>query len=104
MDLKALMRQAQEVQKKMKQIQDDLANSEYEGSSGGGMVKVTITGAGLASKVFIDDSLLNAKEKDILEDLLVAAINDAKKKSDDSSSESIRAATSGIPLPPGFKF
>jgi DNA-binding YbaB/EbfC family protein len=104
MELKVLMRQAQEVQKKMKQIQDDLASSEYEGSAGGGMVKITITGAGLATKVALDDSLINVKEKEILEDLLVAAMNDAKKKSDDSSSESIRAATSGIPLPPGFKF
>ena len=97
------MRQAQEMQKKMQKIQEDLANSEYEGSSGGGMVKVVITGAGLAKKITLDESLVKADEKEILEDLIIAAFNDAKKKSDDSSSDSIRAATSGIPLPPGFK-
>ncbi len=105
MDMKLLMRQAQEVQKKMQKIQDDLANSEYEGSSGGGMVTITITGAGLVKKIFLDPSLVgNADEKEILEDLLIAAFNDAKKKSDDSSADSIKSATAGIPLPPGFKF
>ena len=99
-----LMRQAQEVQKKMQKIQEDLASSEYEGSAGGGVVKVTISGAGLAKKIFVDSSLIKVDEKEILEDLLVAAFNDAKKKSDDNSSDSIRAATAGIPLPPGFKF
>ncbi len=101
--MKSLMRQAQEMQKKMQKIQDDLANSEYEGASGGGMVKVTITGAGVAKKVVIDPSLVNVAEKDILEDLIIAAFNDAKKKSDDSSNDSISAATKGMPLPPGFK-
>ena len=103
MDIKSLMRQAQEVQKKMQKIQDELANNEYEGSAGGGMIKVTISGSGLAKKIFIDPSLIIKDEREILEDLLVAAFNDAKKKSDDGSSESIRSATSGIPLPPGFK-
>lgn len=104
MDMKSLMRQAQEVQKKMQKIQEELASSEYEGSAGGGMVKVIITGAGNTQKVSIDDSLINKDEKEILEDLLIAAFNDAKKKSDEGSNDSIRAATSGIPLPPGFKF
>jgi len=102
--MKLLMRQAQEVQKKMQKIQDDLASAEYEGSSGGGIVKVTVAGSGLAKKIIIDESLINQNEKEILEDLLIAAFNDAKKKSDDSSSASIKAATNGIPLPPGFKF
>lgn len=104
MDIKALMRQAQDVQKKMQKIQEELANTEFQGSSGGGMVAVTVTGSGLVNKVFVDPSLINKDEKEILEDLLVAAFNDAKKKSDDGSSDSIRAATSGMPLPPGFKF
>ena len=98
------MRQAQEMQKKMQQAQEDLANQSYEGSAGGGMIKVVITGSGLAKKIFIDDSLINKDEKEILEDLLIAALNDAKKKSDDSSSDSLKAATSGINLPAGFKF
>lgn len=98
-----LMRQAQEMQKKMQKVQEDLANSSYEGVSGGGVVKITITGAGVAKKVFIDSSLMVIEEKEILEDLIVAAFNDAKKKADDSSSDSMRAATNGMPLPPGFK-
>ena len=104
MDMKLLMRQAQDMQKKMQKIQEDLAQSEYEGSAGGGMVKVVITGGGIAKKIFIDDSLCNKDEKEILEDLLIAAFNDAKKKSDDGSNGALRAATSGMPLPPGFKF
>jgi len=104
MDIKSLMRQAQEVQKKMQKIQEDLAGNDYEGSSGGSMVRVTINGVGVVKKIFIDPSLVNKDEKEILEDLLVAAFNDAKKKSDDGSSDSLRAATNGMPLPPGFKF
>ena len=98
------MRQAQEMQKKMQKIQEDLGNSEYEGAAGGGMVKVVITGSGLAKKVALDASLVNQSEKEILEDLIVAAFNDARKKADDSSNESIRAATNGISLPAGLKF
>lgn len=104
MDIKSLMRQAQEVQKKMQKVQDELANSEFEGSSGGGMVRVIVTGAGVAKKITIDPSLVNKDEKEILEDLVVAAFNDAKNKSDEGSASSIKSATSGIPLPPGFKF
>ena len=103
MDIKLLMRQAQEMQKKMQKVQEDLANTSYEGTSGGGVVKVTITGAGVAQKIFIDSSLIEKDEKEILEDLIVAAFNDAKKKADDSSSDSVRIATNGMPLPPGFK-
>lgn len=98
-----LMRQAQEMQKKMQKIQEDLATKEFEGSAAGGMVKVTITGGGLVKKVFIDPSLILKEEKEILEDLIVAAFNDAKKKADDGSSDSVRSATAGLQLPPGFK-
>jgi hypothetical protein len=104
MDIKALMRQAQQVQEKMKKVEAELANKDYEGASGGGLVKVVINGGGVAKKITIDPSLISKDEIDILEDLIVASFNDAKKKSDDSSSEAIRGATSGIPLPPGFKF
>lgn len=104
MDIKSLMRQAQEVQKKMQKVQEELANNEYEGSAGGGMVKVTISGAGIAKKIFIDPSLMKVDEKEILEDLLIAAFNGAKNKSDEGSNDSLKAATNGIPLPPGFKF
>ncbi|OFW81206.1 MAG: nucleoid-associated protein, YbaB/EbfC family [Alphaproteobacteria bacterium RIFCSPLOWO2_01_FULL_40_26] len=104
MDLKSLMRQAQEMQKKMQQVQQELAQKEYEGSSGGGMIRVLINGAGIVGKISIDSSLINVDEKEILEDLLIAAVNDARKKADEGSNDSLRAATSGIPLPPGFKF
>lgn len=101
--MKSLMRQAQEMQKKMQKIQEEIANSEFEGSSGGGMVKVTISGAGVAQKILIDDSLINKEEKDILEDLIIAAFNDAKQKADEGSNNAMKSATAGIPLPPGFK-
>lgn len=101
--MKALMRQAQEMQKKMQQAQEDLANTEFEGVAGGNMVKVTINGDGLAKNIAIDPSLIKEDEKEILEDLLVAAFNDAKKKADESSATSLKDATNGMPLPPGFK-
>ena len=104
MDIKSLMRQAQEVQKKMQKAQEDLANIDYEGSAGAGMVRVVINGAGIAKKISLDDSLVNKDEKEILEDLIIAAFNDAKNKSDDGSAASLKSATSGIALPPGFKF
>ncbi len=97
------MRQAQEVQKKMQKIQDDLANSDFEGSAGGGVVKVVITGAGVAKKILIDDALISKDEKEVLEDLIVAAFNDAKQKADNGSADSIKSVTGNIPLPPGFK-
>jgi nucleoid-associated protein EbfC len=103
MDIKLLMRQAQEMQKKMQKAQEDLANSSYEGVSGGGLVKVTITGSGIAQKIAIDTSLIDKDEKEILEDLVIAAFNDARKKADESSSDTMKAATNGMPLPPGFK-
>lgn len=99
-----LMRQAQEMQKKMQQAQEELANQEFVGSAGGGMVQVTISGAGIAKKVNLDVSLVKAEEKEILEDLLVAAINDAKKKSEESSSNSMKSITNGLNLPKGFGF
>jgi DNA-binding YbaB/EbfC family protein len=104
MDIKLLMRQAQEMQKKMQKAQEELANSSYEGTSGGGLVKAEITGAGVATKISIDLSLIEKEEKEILEDLIIAAFNDAKKKSDESSSNSMRSATNGMNLPAGLKF
>ncbi len=104
MDMKSLMRQAQEMQKKMQKIQDEMANADFEGSAGGGVVKVIITGAGVAKKISIDDSLIKLDEKEILEDLVVAAFNDAKNKADEGSSNSMQSVTKGMPLPPGFKF
>lgn len=103
MDMKALMRQAQEMQKKMQQAQEDLANTDFEGNSGGGLVKSVVNGSGIVKKLDIDPSLIKTDEKDILEDLIVAAINDAKKKSDSSSADSMSSLTGGMNLPEGFK-
>jgi len=102
MDMKALMRQAQDMQKKMQKAQEELANTDFTGSAGGGMVEVVVNGAGAASKVAIDDSLIDKQEKEVLEDLIVAAFNDAKKKVDAGSSDSLKSATGGMQLPPGF--
>ena len=104
MDMKSLMRQAQRNAKKNAKIQEEVANASFEGSSGGGMVKVEISGAGNANKISIDDSLINKDEKDILEDLIIATFNDAKRKADEGSNSALKAATAGIPLPAGFKF
>jgi nucleoid-associated protein EbfC len=103
MDIQSLMRQAQAMQKKMQTAGEELAKVLYEGASGGGMVKITIAGDGVAKKIFIDNSLITIDEKDILEDLLVAAFNDAKKKVDDDSQKQMKSLAGGIPLPGGFK-
>ncbi|MFZ9180896.1 MAG: YbaB/EbfC family nucleoid-associated protein [Rickettsiales bacterium] len=104
MDIQRLMQQAQKVQEKMKKIEAEIAEKEFEGSAGGGMVKAVLTGNGVAKKIIIDPKLISIDEKEILEDLIIASFNDAKKKSDEGSSEAIKSATAGIPLPPGFKF
>jgi DNA-binding YbaB/EbfC family protein len=104
MDIKNIMRQAQEMQKKMQKMQEELAEREYEGIAGGGMVKVILDGSGAMKKIAIDSSLMKSDEKDILEDLIVAAANAAKDKADEGSAASMKSVTAGIPLPPGFKF
>ena len=86
----------------MQKMQEELAEKEYEGSAGGGMVKAVITGAGVGKKILIDDSLINKDEKEILEDLIIAAFNDAKKKVDDSSADMMKSAAGGLPLPKGL--
>ena len=104
MDIQSLMRQAQEMQKKIKQAQEEAAKKEYEGFSGGGLVKVIIGGDLVVKSVNIDESLLVKGEKDILEDLVVAAFNDAKKKADDGSTGSMKDIAGDMKLPDGFKF
>jgi hypothetical protein len=96
-----LMKQAQQMQEKMKQAQEELANLEVEGQAGSGMVKVTITGQHLVKRVSLDDSVMDDRE--MLEDLLVLAINDGVKKIESASQEKMNKATAGMPLPPGMK-
>ncbi len=98
-----LMKQAQEMQEKVQKIQDEIANAEVTGESGAGLIKITMTGRHDVKKVEIDDSLLS-EEKEILEDLVAAAVNDAVRKVENKQKDRMSELTSGIPLPPGFKF
>ena len=98
-----MMKKAQEMQKKMQEIQESLSNLEVEGTSGGGLVKVTSTAKGTFKRISIDDSMLKTEEKEILEDLIIAAINDAKQKGETVAQEEMKSLTGGLPLPPGMK-
>ena len=98
-----MMKQAQQLQKKMAEAQDKLNQIEVVGSSGGGLVKITSTAKGEVKKIFLDDSLLKKDEKEILEDLIIAAINDAKQKGEAAAQEEMKSLTGGLPLPPGMK-
>jgi DNA-binding YbaB/EbfC family protein len=97
-----LMKQAQQMQENMQKLQAKLAEMEVEGESGAGLVKVTMTGKHDVKRVSIDPSLL-ADDKDMLEDLIAAAVNDAVRKIDSVTQEKMSSATAGLPLPPGFK-
>lgn len=97
-----LMKQAQKMQEDMKQAQDDLVNLEVAGESGGGMVKVVMNGKHECRSVAIDPTLVG-DDKDMLEDLVAAAINDAAHKLEGAVSERMSAVTSGMQLPPGMK-
>ena len=101
-DFSDLISQAKKMQDKMKETQDALKKIEVEGISGGGSVKVTMNGDGELKKILLDDSLLK-ESKEIVEDLIVAAHNDAKSKLKKKTSEEISKVTGGISLPPGFK-
>lgn len=98
-----LMKQAQEMQKKMTEMQEKMANMEFAGSSGGGMVNININGKGNVINVNIDPSIINKDDKEMLEDLIVAAFNDAKNKLDNNSSGEMQDMLGGMQLPPGFK-
>jgi hypothetical protein len=97
-----LMKQAQQMQEKVQSIQEELANTEVLGESGAGMVKVTMTGRHDVKRVEIDDSLMK-EDKEILEDLLAAAVNDAVRRLETTQKDKMSKITGGISLPPGFK-
>lgn len=101
-DLGNMMKQAQQMQAKMRKAQEEVANLEVEGAAGGGLVKVTMNGKHELRSVQIDDSLIG-DDKDMLEDLVAAAVNDATHRVDAQSQEKMSAVTAGIPVPPGFK-
>ena len=97
-----LMQQAQKMQENMQRMQDELAATEVEGQSGAGMVKVTMTCKHDVRRVAIDPSLVG-DDKDMLEDLVAAAFNDAVRRAEDVSKQKMSSVTAGMPLPPGFK-
>lgn len=97
-----LMKQAQQMQEDMQKAQEELKNLEVEGQAGGSLVKVTMTGKHEVRKVQIDDSLLN-DDKDMLEDLIAAAINDASNKVEQLTKDQFSSLTSGLNLPGGMK-
>lgn len=102
-DMMGLMKQAQDMQKKMADVQAELDTIDVEGSAGGGMVLVTMTAKGAVKAVKIDPSLMVADEREILEDLIVAAATDARTRSERVMQERMAEITKGLPLPPGMK-
>lgn len=97
-----LMKQAQAMQENMQRMQEEVARMEVEGQSGGGMVKVVMTGKHEARRVEIDPSLLE-DDKEMLEDLIAAAINDATRRVEENQQEKMAGMTDGLNLPPGMK-
>ncbi len=97
-----IMKQAQKMQEKMAAAQEEVANLEVTGEAGAGMVKVVMTGRHDVKSVSIDDSVMQ-EEKDLLEDLLAAAVNDAVRKVETASQEKMSSVTAGMGLPPGMK-
>lgn len=97
-----MMKQAQQMQEKVQKLQDEIANTEVTGESGAGLVKITMTGRHDVKSVSIDDSLLS-ESKEILEDLIAAAVNDSVRRVENIQKDRMSELTSGIPLPPGFK-
>ena len=102
-DFLGLMKQATELKSKMEAMQAELERLEIEGVAGGGLVAITVSGKGDVRGVRIDDSLFKPDQKEILEDLIVAAHADARRKLDATLQEKMQALTGGLPLPPGLK-
>jgi len=103
LDLDKIMQMAQNAQAELQKAQDNLDNVEVEGASGGGLVKIRASAKGRIIAVSIDDSLMQPSEKAMLEDLIAAALNDARAKADAAAAEEMQRMSAGLPLPPGFK-
>jgi nucleoid-associated protein EbfC len=101
-DIFGMMKQAQQLQSKMQEMQDQLANVEVEGISGGGLVAVRMTAKMDVKGVKIDPSLMKAEEREVLEDLLVTAFADARRKAEAAMQEKMQSLTGGLGLPPGL--
>jgi nucleoid-associated protein EbfC len=102
-DMFGLMKQAQAMQAKMQEMQAEMERIEVEGQAGGGMVRVTLTARGQMKGLMIDDQLLKSDEKVILEDLILVAHEDARKKAERLMEEKMKGVTAGLALPPGTK-
>jgi DNA-binding YbaB/EbfC family protein len=102
-DMMKMLAKAQEIQGRVQQMQEQLANLEIEGQSGGGLVKVTLNGKMEARAVKIDPSLIKPDDAEMLEDLILAAFQDAKGRVETAMQEKMKEVTGGLPLPPGLK-
>src|SRR6059058_5161103 len=102
-DFMGMMKQAAQLQSKMEALQAELDQIEVEGAAGGGLVSVRMTAKGELKGIKLDDSLIKPEEKEILEDLLVAAHADARRKAEALLQEKMKSLTGGLPLPPGLK-
>ena len=102
-NMSQIMKQAKAMQDKMAEVQKKIEETEIEGSSGGGAVKVIMNGKHEMKKIKIDKSLLNSEESEVLEDLIIAAINDVNKKISENMNEQLGSISSGMGLPPGMK-
>ena len=102
-DIMGMMKKAQAMQAKLQDAQEELSRLEVEGQSGGGMVRITLSGKGEMRAIHLDPSLLTPADKDMAEDLILAAFADAKAKADRATAEKMQSLTAGLPLPPGMK-
>ena len=102
-DLGKIMKQAQEFQARMAKMQEETQGLEIEGSAGGGLVKATLSGKSELLRLQLDPSLVKPEEVEILEDLIVAAINDARRRVEQIVQEKMKEVTDGLPIPPGMK-
>ncbi len=102
-DIMGMMKQVGQMQARMQQMQEELAHAEIEGQSGAGLVRVTLNGKGDMKKITIDSSLMKPGEGEILEDLVLAANQDARAKVESMMAEKMSEITGGLPLPPGLK-
>lgn len=103
MNIQEMMKQAKVMQDKMQEMQEKLGEVEVEGTSGGGLVKVVMTCKGETRKISIDDSMMDLNEKEVLEDLIKAALNDAKSKADEKLAEETQKMMSDLGLPSGMQ-
>jgi nucleoid-associated protein EbfC len=102
-DIFGLMKQATQMQSKMAELQAELDAIFVEGQSGGGMVKVVMTAKGAMKSVTLDPSILKPEDREMIEDLIVTAVEDARAKGEETAAEKMKAITAGLPLPPGLK-